>query len=89
MNDECCQTLAQVSRCPGLVLVNYCTCKLFEAGGATVHCATVHSRGLPLFLVRVKPVAHTLNNNSQATMGNNNNSGVVLTVYTIAVIKNV
>ena len=32
---------------------------------------------------------HTLNNNSQATMGNNNNSGVVLTVYTIAVIKNV
>ena len=67
------------------ILVNYC--KLLEAGGA--HSCTHVVCHCFWFVLNQLHTLHTLNNNSQATMGNNNNSGVVLTVYTIAVIKNV
>ena len=68
------------------ILVNYC--KLLEAGGAH-SCTHVVCHCFWFVLNQLHTLLHTLNNNSQATMGNNNNSGVVLTVYTIAVIKNV
>ena len=77
------------------ILVNYC--KLLEAGGAhscthvVCHCFWFVLNQLHTLIAHplAHPQLHTLNNNSQATMGNNKNSGVVLTVYTIAVIKNV